>query len=213
VKEHFILLLSLALCSVLVASTNESELPIFQFDANGRQNRVESKNLFTLEKMLRKQIVGTDAPDEIFAFAASGSFDFLLDLADEPVTFEELMVITVRGRAAELRWSSDRGKTCMRRKLTEDEIKRIRAFVADERVDQLPLLGATRTIDGKEENVVGGTVCVYLHLSQKVGRRVLINNPPTRDDDKIASEDPVWKYTKIVEFFNALKQTEVPASP
>ena len=204
--------LALALCGALVSSTSAKDPPpnppaIFQNDSNNMLKRIEDKHLFTFEKELQKQFVGK-GPDEVFALATSGSFDFILDLFDKPATPEELLIIAVYGKRIELRWSPDHGKNQHRRELVAEEIDFIRKFVSKEKVDGLPLLGSTRVIDGKERVVVGGTIHVYLHLNKRSGIRVLINNPPTRGEDKYPPDDPVWKYTKVVDFFNTFKPPE-----
>jgi hypothetical protein len=134
----------------------------------------------TWEKRLTDELLGKDGPEEIYALLSDGYWGNAGQ-----------MVIHIRGDKAEL--SVHGGEKQSRvRSLSAAELKRLRAFVADNKIDDPPPFDA---------GAADGIQYEYLHLTKKGGRRVFMNNPGLGvDDDSV--------YAPLTEQFAGLDRKE-----
>jgi hypothetical protein len=109
-----------------------------------------------LEDQLRDEVRKSDGDDEIFALLSAGYWG---DAGQ--------VVIRVRHGKAELFIYKERSRL-WRRALGADELQSLKAFIAENRVDDLPPLN-TLVFDGMQYE--------YAHAARDGGRRVYMNNP------------------------------------
>ncbi|HEY8460135.1 MAG TPA: hypothetical protein VIM99_07125, partial [Blastocatellia bacterium] len=109
-----------------------------------------------LENQLRDEIRQPDGDDEIFALFSAGYWG---DAGQ--------IVIRVRQGKAEIFAYRDDSRF-WRRALGADELRSLKAFIAENRVDDLAPL-TTRVFDGMQYE--------YAHVTRDGGRRVFMNNP------------------------------------
>jgi hypothetical protein len=198
---------------------------IHKCDSIGTDKVIPERSLYSFELNARKRFAEKDAPDDVIVFARSSPIEFRVDLDRMPDSIEEVLVVSISGDHGELEWSFDYGEKHEKRKLSKQEVRAIRQFISNNAVDKLPPLEASRVVRGEERIVLDGINYVYVHLNAKSGRRVNINNPPEKGESEYPADDPSWKYSKVVDFFNGLKpkgkvadkpsaaQTEGSASP
>jgi hypothetical protein len=105
------------------------------------------------EEALRTEILGENAPDEIFALFSTDAH------AGD-------IIIRIRGGVAELA-VENRTQPIAPRKLTAAELAGLRKLLTDLKFDDLPFC-ETRVIDGTQQG--------YVHLTRTGGRRVFMNN-------------------------------------
>lgn len=180
---------------------------IYVNDSRGAVTRVDDSALYTFERKALRIMAAEDGPDEMLVLATSASADFFLDLQGERDQIREILIVSLNGAQGELQWLDDYGKKRNPRQLSPEQVESIRSFVSVNMVDRFAPLESTRIVSGKEEQVVGGTAHVYLHLDSKAGRRVYINNPPLPEDD-YPPDERFWKYSKIVDFFRDLRPAD-----
>jgi hypothetical protein len=113
------------------------------------------------EKRLRDEVRGKDGPEEIYALLSAGYWGNAGQV-----------VIRIRPDKAELSIHAG-AKQPKVRTLAPDELKGLRSFVSDNRIDDLPPLNII---------VFDGIQYEYLHLTKKGGRRVFMNNPDVAGD-------------------------------
>ena len=124
--------------------------PTQEAAATQSQGAIEKPSL----AKLREEMLGKDAPEEIYAFLSGGGFGD-----------NGQCVIRVRRGSAELEFVST---ATHRRQLTPAEWKDFSEFIQQHHVDDLPPL---------ETMVFDGVWYDYVHLSRTGGRRIYINNP------------------------------------
>ncbi|HKB37544.1 MAG TPA: hypothetical protein VKD72_13940, partial [Gemmataceae bacterium] len=125
------------------------------------------------EKRLRDEVLGKDGPEEIYALLSAGYWGN-----------DGQRVVRIRGGRAEL--AIHRGKKLPEvRALAPAELAKLRGFVAENKIDDLPPFNAI---------VHDGIQYEYLHLTKKGGRRVFMNNP-----DVGARDAPA--YSQLTEHF------------
>lgn len=110
------------------------------------------------EERLRGEMRAKDGPDELFALLTGGYWGG-----------RGQRVIRIRGGRAESAGYDREGKPSAR-ELGAEPLRKLRAFLADEKVDDLPPY---------TPEVHDGIQVVYLHLRKEGGRRVFMNNPGT----------------------------------
>jgi len=130
-----------------------------------------------LENQLRDEVRKPDGDDEIFALLSAGYWG---DAGQ--------IVIRVRQGKAELFTYKDRSRL-WRRALGADELKSLRAFIAENRVDDLAPLN-TLVFDGMQYE--------YAHLTRDGGRRVFMNNPGTANTGGSVYDLLVERFREIV---------------
>jgi len=164
---------------------------------------VEESDMFPFEQKERRRLAEGEALDEVFLLASSSSSDFLADPArlSDP---RELIVVAIKGETGTLRSALDFGKQRLEQRLSAEKVRAIRQFFKTSGADSLPRLESKRTIHGREQVIVHGTIYVYLHLTPQAGARVWINNPPTKDDKDYPPDDPLRKYSSLVKFISYL---------
>jgi hypothetical protein len=132
------------------------------------------------EKRLRDEVRGKDGPMEVYALLSAGYWGNAGQV-----------IIRIRRDVATL--SVHRGREQPEfRTLLPAELERLRAFLSDYRIDNLPPLDSA---------VADGIQYEYLHLTKNRGRRLFMNNPGTGDDS-----DPV--YGQLTEFLSDLARRE-----
>lgn len=110
----------------------------------------------SLEKQLREIVTGSEPNDEVFALLSAGYWGN-----------NGQVILSVRGNRAELRSHSDPARYYYR-DFSPDELRQVREFVAQNKIDDLgPLAIAAQ--DGMQYE--------YIHVTANGGRRVFMNNP------------------------------------
>jgi hypothetical protein len=211
--EQLALAVPLCLVAAVVAlpADDMGKVPgIYETDPDGMETRVSEDKLYTFEKDVRNLLRRKDAPNEIIVVATSPPLELDMNLRSDPDVIREILMVSIYGDRAELKWVDGYGRNRHELKLSTKQIESIRRFVSDSGADKLPPLNAVRVVRGREETCINGTAHVYLHLTSTAGRRVYINNPP-RPEDGYPRDEPIWKYTKIVDFFNGLKPATASA--
>jgi hypothetical protein len=96
---------------------------------------------------------------------------------------------------AELRWRREQSPSVVfRRALTPAELAELRAFLRQNKIEELPSL---------EFQAWDGTDYLYCHLTPSGGHRLYINNPQLEDDDGRPIDDP---YNRLIRFFDKLAE-------
>lgn len=202
-----------ALMRTVEAAGDEQPLPdVIVSDSAGRARRVSDENVYTFERDLQRLVAMPRGPKEIFALVSSAAVDLLVPGGDRPDEAREMLIVLVFENGGEARWLTEYGEKQRQWRLDAEQVKAIRDFVREHRVDELPPLDVPRKVGGKTTMVVGGTVHVYLHVGSKECRRVYINNPPRKGEQDAPADDPGWKHAEIVEFFERLKNAHRAAS-
>lgn len=174
---------------------------------HGESKPVTDDKLCDFEIELREQFARHNSPDEVFAFATAAPYSLLKPALRHPVA---LVTLSIYGEKGELRWyAGDSMERYYHRELSSDEIDRVRAFVSENKVDDYAELSSVREThrDGSQTVLGGGTQHVFLHLTPKHGKRVLINNPPWGRTDA-PEGDPSWRYSKLRDFFQSFGNVE-----
>ncbi|HKQ77803.1 MAG TPA: HEAT repeat domain-containing protein [Blastocatellia bacterium] len=130
-----------------------------------------------LENQLRDELRKPDGDDEIFALLSAGYWG---DAGQ--------IVIRIRQGKAELIIYKERSRF-QRRALGADELQALKAFIAENRVDDLAPLN-TMVHDGIQYE--------YAHLTRDGGRRVFMNNPGSADTGGSVYELLVQRFHEIV---------------
>ena len=170
---------------------------------------VDDSKLFAFEQAELKRFGGGGKDEEVFLFASSPSSIILSEPA-KVKSPRKLLVLVVNGDKGTLRSESDFGEKRSQRDLTADEVRAIQKFAKTSGADDLERLEWARKVGGKGPllYVAHGTQYVYLHLSSASARRVWINNPPVVGDTEYAPDDPLWKYSKVVDFLSGFSKAE-----
>lgn len=105
---------------------------------------------------LRKEVLQPSGPEEIFALLSAsywgGSWQIVIRVRQGKTTLE----------------SYSEGRNATRMSLSETQIRKLRLFITDNKVDDLGPLNTT-VHDGRQYE--------YLHITKAGGRRVFMNNP------------------------------------
>lgn len=183
---------SLLLGLILASSPMRAQSPIIEpkvpsiaeTSADGKRQTIQADDVSPLEIELYQRFQRTDAPDDLFAIRS-----FTLGSLQG-----ELTEIIIRGEEAELRlYPDDCPIRYFQRSLKADELKQLRRFVANRGIDRLP----EYTTD-----ICDGVAYGYWHLTKNGGYRLLINNPPRRDDpEDIPSRPAARVYGELVDLF------------
>ena len=203
------LCLSLGVC-LLFAAPAWAQKPACTLPAivyNGSAKEIAENDLLGLQKFPREQFARKDAPDEMFVLAEEPVGDYLCDPCEQPRT---LWQFSVYGREGELRcFANGMTERYFHRRLSAEEVDSIRTFVSDNQVDSLPALGQRRTVAGKEDLNVGGTAWFYLRMSAERGLCIPMMNPPCLGEKTwYPAADPIWKYARLIDFFEKLSDPE-----
>jgi hypothetical protein len=172
---------------------------------NGTTKQIAEDKVYSFEQDLRKWVACDNGPDEIVALATSAAADLLSPGGEKPDAVRAMVIVAISGDGGELRSISDYGEKKSRRKLSRTELKKLREFMKDEKVDTLPPLVVPRVIDGKDTMIVGGTIHVFVHLKKTSCLRIFMDNPPIHGEKFTPPDDPSWKYAKVVRFFQEMK--------
>lgn len=187
------------------AQSPESSLPaVFEYQQKGKKVEVDSGKLFAFEQAVRQQFTANDPPDDIYLLAWSSAAEFLLF---QPETVEQprgMLLIEIRNGRGILHSIADSGEKQSPRVLSAAELKLFRNSIKSKKLDNLPRLDGPRVVRGKLRHIVGGTIYVYMHLTQQSGSRVWMDNPPTKGENEYAPDDPHWEYAGLVESFSIL---------
>lgn len=187
---------------------DETPLPdVVVNDPKGGAKSIADDGIYTFERDLQRLVAERNGPKEIFALASSAAGDLLFPGGEEPDNVRDILIVLVFEKGGELRWRGSYGEKQRRWQLSGDQIKSIREFTNHHGIDGFPPLVVPRLIGGKETMIAGGTIHVYLHLDAKWCRRVFMDNPPITAEHDVPLDDPSWKYTHVVNFFRALKET------
>jgi hypothetical protein len=117
----------------------------------------------TIEEELRKAVLDLEGPHEVYALTASGQYG------------QERYVVSVFADRVEITttvndvWLQDAGKHETRR-LADDEWEAVRAFLHDNRVDDIPSTGC---------QAKDGIRYWYWHVRPDGGRRLFMDSPPS----------------------------------
>jgi hypothetical protein len=135
------------------------------------------------EKRLREEIRAKDGPEEVYALLSAGYWG----------NAGQLIIRMRRGEANLSVHGAEKQPSV--RSLGAAELERLRAVVADNRIDNLPPLNILAADGIQYESV---------HLTKNGGRRVFMNNPELQESD----DSP---YDRLTEYFTSLARKE--ASP
>ncbi len=127
----------------------------------GRQNGDPGHSTYpqfdAWEKRLQKEVLAKDGLTEIYALLSAGYWGD-----------DGQIIVRVRRDGATLAVCPRGSKKETIREFSPAELKRLRAFLSENRVNDLPFL---------ETGVCDGMQYEYLHLTPSGGRRVFMNNP------------------------------------
>lgn len=170
--------------------------------------RVDEKKLYGFEQRARERFVTDPTLDELFLLGSSSSAEMLLFDPARWVYARDMIVLEIYGNRGIVRTSAEEyDEDLSEREATAQEIAAVRKFITKNNVDELPKLSALRMVQGESEplTVASGTTYLYLHLTSRTGKRVLMRNPPSREDDLYPADDPLRRYRSVVDLFEGLK--------
>ena len=134
------------------------------------------------EQKLQKEILAQDGPSEIFAMMGTSYWD---------QGEGHQIVIYVRGDSAKLTVRDGPAQPTTRT-VSAEELNRLRAFIADNKVENLGPLS---------QEVYDGAEYEYVHVSKAGGRRIFMNSP---DSAHIGD----FIYVRLVEYILKLADKE-----
>lgn len=188
-------------CGAVAQETDSRRLPpVFARDGEGRTCVIPKEKLFVFERDSQARVMAKDGPSAVFILATSASGDFYIEPRGKPKYIRRLCIIHVFRERGELLRITGYGEKHKRRELSAEELQTINEFVTSNAIDNLPALTSTRVVDGKTQQIVGGTTHVYVHMTRESGRRVFMNNPASIESGEKISV----KYGQLVRFFERI---------